>query len=101
VYAAADTAGAAKRGIRRALKVHLNALTSAGRPAEPHADVVVLRYDSPARTRRARECFLSAVTHLFDGPELHHTASVDPGRDLPEARAVSQETIEVCLRGRA
>ena len=58
VYAAADSIGAAKRGIRRALEVHLNALTSAGRPAEPHADVVVLRYDSPARTRPARLRFV-------------------------------------------
>jgi predicted RNase H-like HicB family nuclease len=34
VYAAADTAGVAKRGIRRALAAHLDALASAGR--SPH-----------------------------------------------------------------
>jgi len=53
VYAAADTAGVAKRGIRRALAAHLDALTSAGRSAVPQADVVVLRYDAPGRTRQS------------------------------------------------
>jgi predicted RNase H-like HicB family nuclease len=58
VYAAADTAGAAKRGIRQALAAHLDALLSAGRSATPHADVVLLRYDALARTRRARLRFV-------------------------------------------
>lgn len=58
VYAAADTAGAAKRGIRHALAAHLDALTSAGQSAAPDADVVVLRYDAPARMRRARLRFV-------------------------------------------
>jgi predicted RNase H-like HicB family nuclease len=57
VYAA-DTAGVARRGIRRALAAHLDALASAGRSVTPKADVVVLRYDAPARTRRARLRFV-------------------------------------------
>jgi predicted RNase H-like HicB family nuclease len=58
VYAAADTAGVAKRGIRHALAAHLDALASTGRSVAPQADVVVLRYDAPARTRRARLRFV-------------------------------------------
>lgn len=58
VYAAADTAGAAKRGIRQALAAHLTALASLGRSAAPQADVVVLRYDAPARSGRARLRFV-------------------------------------------
>ncbi len=45
VYAAADTAGAAKRGIRAALTAHIDALARLGRTAKPQADVVVLRHD--------------------------------------------------------
>ena len=52
VYAAADTAAVAKRAIRLALAAHLEALEEIGRPLTPQADVVVLRYDSRARTRR-------------------------------------------------
>ena len=52
VYAAADTAAVAKRAIRSALAAHLDALSAAGREAQAQADVVVLRYDSRARTRR-------------------------------------------------
>ena len=58
VYAAADTSSAAKRGIRRALGAHLDALASLGHAAQPHADVVVLRYDVPARAGRARLTFV-------------------------------------------
>jgi predicted RNase H-like HicB family nuclease len=58
VYAAADTASAAKRGIRSALAAHLDTLTSLGRTATPQADVVVLRYDAPARAGRARLTFV-------------------------------------------
>ena len=43
VYAAADTAAVAKRGIRRALAAHLAALRSLGRTPQPKAEVVVLR----------------------------------------------------------
>jgi hypothetical protein len=50
VYAAANTAAAAKRGIRSALAAHLATLASLGRTTEPQADVVVLRYDAPTRT---------------------------------------------------
>ncbi len=53
VYAAADTASAAKRGIRSALAAHLKTLASRGQAAEPHGDVAVLRYDAP-RTGRPR-----------------------------------------------
>lgn len=52
VYAAADTAGVAKRAIRSALAAHLEALADLGHQTQPDADVVVLRYDSRARTRR-------------------------------------------------
>ena len=51
VYAAADTAAAAKRGIRAALAAHLDALRALGREAQPKADVTVLRHDVYA-TRR-------------------------------------------------
>ena len=51
VYAAADTAAAAKQGIRRALAAHLEALPGAGRVVEMRADVTVLRRDEFA-TRR-------------------------------------------------
>ena len=58
VYAAADTARAAKRGIARALAAHLDALTARGQTTEPQADVVVLRVDTPARTGRIRLRFV-------------------------------------------
>jgi predicted RNA binding protein YcfA (HicA-like mRNA interferase family)/predicted RNase H-like HicB family nuclease len=45
VYAAADTATAAKRGIRRALAAHLAALGTLGRELQLTADVTVLRRD--------------------------------------------------------
>jgi predicted RNase H-like HicB family nuclease len=58
VYAAADTASAAKRGIRSALSAHLAALAERGQAAEPQAQVVVLRYDAPARRGRPRLRFV-------------------------------------------
>lgn len=58
VYAAADTASAAKRGIRSALSAHLATLAERGQTAEPQADVVVLRYDTPARPGRPRLRFV-------------------------------------------
>jgi len=58
VYAAADTASAAKRGIRSALAAHLETLAARGQTAEPRADVVVLRVDAPARTGRLRLRFV-------------------------------------------
>lgn len=51
VYAAADTATAAKRGIRAALAAHLDALRTLGREPQLKADVTVLRRDVYA-TRR-------------------------------------------------
>lgn len=51
VYAAAETAAAAKRGIRAALPAHLDALRSLGREPQLNADVTVLRRDVFA-TRR-------------------------------------------------
>lgn len=51
VYAAADTAAAAKRGIRGALAAHLDALRTLGREPQVKADVSVLRRDVYA-TRR-------------------------------------------------
>ena len=58
VYAAADTAAAAKRGIRSALAAHLDALTALGQDVKPHADLLVLRHDARARTRRERLRFV-------------------------------------------
>lgn len=52
VYAAADTAAAAKRAIRSALIAHLDRLETSGGDLRPRADVAVLRYDTGARTRR-------------------------------------------------
>ena len=52
VYAAADTAAAAKRAIRSALIAHLDKLATSGGDLTPRADVVLLRYDTGARTRR-------------------------------------------------
>lgn len=51
VYAAADTATAAKRGIRDALAAHLDRLRTLGREPQLKADVTVLRRDVYA-TRR-------------------------------------------------
>ena len=58
VYAAADTAAFAKRAIRSALAAHLSALNALGRDLRPQADVVVLRHDTSARTRRERLRFV-------------------------------------------
>ena len=52
VYAAADTAAVAKRAIRSALAANIEALDELGSEPQPHADIVVLRYDSSARTCR-------------------------------------------------
>ena len=52
VYAAADTAAVAKRAIRSALAAHLDTLDELGHEIRPDADVVVLRYDTRARSRR-------------------------------------------------
>ena len=60
VYAAADTAAAAKRGIRSALAAHLDALTALGQEVKPLADQLVLRHDAKARTRRERLRFVGA-----------------------------------------
>ena len=54
VYAAADTAAVAKRGIRSALAAHLQALTHLGRATVPQADVLVLRSDPGASGARPR-----------------------------------------------
>lgn len=51
VYAAADTAAAAKRGIRAALGAHLDALRTLGHEPQLKADLTVLRRDVYA-TRR-------------------------------------------------
>lgn len=51
VYAAADTASAAKRAIRTALAAHLAALSALGREPRSDADVIVIRRDVYA-TRR-------------------------------------------------
>ena len=58
VYAAADTASSAKRGIRAALAAHLETLTAHGQTATPRADIVVLRVDGPDRRGRPRLQFV-------------------------------------------
>ena len=58
VYAAADTASSAKRGIRSALAAHLETLAARGETAEPRADIAVLRVDAPARAGRLRLRFV-------------------------------------------
>ena len=45
VYAAADTAAAAKRAIRTALAAHLDTLEALGQEPTPQADLTVLRRD--------------------------------------------------------
>lgn len=44
VYAAADTAAQAKRGIREALQAHLATLKQLGRDVTPKAEVLALRF---------------------------------------------------------
>ena len=58
VYAAADTAAAAKRAIRSALAAHLDALTALGHDLKPQADLLVLRHDARAQTRHQRLRFV-------------------------------------------
>ena len=58
VYAAADTAAVAKRAIRSAVAAHLDTLTAQGRHQKPQVDLVVLRYDVGASTRRDRLRFI-------------------------------------------
>ena len=58
VYAAADTAAVAERAIRSAFAAHLDGLRALGRDPEPQADVVVLRHDAAARTRREKLRFV-------------------------------------------
>ena len=66
VYAAADTAAAAKRGIRSALAAHLDTLRTLGREPEPKADVSVLRRDVYA-TRRPSLRFVGVGALLGRG----------------------------------
>jgi predicted RNase H-like HicB family nuclease len=66
VYAAADTAAAAKRGIRGALAAHLDALRSLGREPQLKADVTVLRRDVYA-TRRDSLRFVGVGALLSRG----------------------------------
>jgi predicted RNase H-like HicB family nuclease len=58
VFAAADTGRAAKLGIRRALAAHLDALSKRGEAVTPHADVVVVRYDTAKRPGPQRLQFI-------------------------------------------
>ena len=66
VYAAADTAVAAKRGIRGALAAHLDALRALGREPQLKADVTVLRRDVYA-TRRDSLRFVGVGALLSRG----------------------------------
>ncbi len=60
VYAAADTAAIAKRGLRRALAAHLRTLQELGQQPQPTAEVAVLRY-TPARRPALRFAGLGAL----------------------------------------
>ena len=77
VYAAADTAAAAKRGIRGALAAHLDALHTLGREPQLKADVTVLRRDVYA-TRRASLRFVGVGALL--------------GRNTSRAKATSSRS---------
>ena len=66
VYAAANTAAAAKRGMRGALAAHLDALRTLGREPQPQADVTVLRRDVYA-TRRDTLRYVSVGALLGRG----------------------------------
>ena len=74
VYAAADTAAAAKRGIRDALPAHLNALRALGREPQLKADVTVLRRDVFA-TRRDSWRFVGVGALLGRGTSRAKAAS--------------------------
>lgn len=58
VYAAADNARGARLGIRDALAAHLAVLAERGEALEPHADVVVLRYNAAGRPGQPRLQFV-------------------------------------------
>jgi len=66
VYAAADTAAAARRGIRGALAAHLDALRALGRKPRLKAEVSVLRRDVYA-TRRDSWRFVGVGALLSRG----------------------------------
>ena len=74
VYAAADTATAAKRGIRGALAAHLDALRTLGREPQLKADVTVLRRDVYA-TRRDSLRFVGVGALLGRGTSRAKAAS--------------------------
>ena len=74
VYAAADTAAAAKRGIRGARAAHLDALRELGREPQLKADVTVLRRDVYA-TRRDSLRFVGVGALLGRGTSSAKAAS--------------------------
>ncbi len=74
VYAAANTAAAAKRGIRGALAAHLDALRELGREPQLKADVTVLRRDVYA-TRRDSLRFVGVGALLGRGTSRAKAAS--------------------------
>lgn len=74
VYAAGDTATAAKRGIRGALAAHLEAMRRLGREPQLKADVSVLRREVYA-TRRDSLQFVGVGALLGRGTSRAKTAS--------------------------
>ena len=61
VYAAADSAAAAKRGIRGALAAHLETLGTLGRRPQVKAELTVLRHDVSARRTSLRYVSVGAL----------------------------------------
>ena len=79
VYAAADSAAAAKRGIREALAAHLEALEALGRQPQLKAAVSVLRREVSA-TRANAWTFVGVGALLGTGrasPRKAHAAQVN------------------------
>ena len=74
VYAAAETAAVAKRGIRSALAAHLEALRALGRAPQPKAEVTVLRRDVYAKRRDSLR-FVGVGALLARGTSHAKTAS--------------------------
>jgi predicted RNase H-like HicB family nuclease len=77
VYAAADSAAAAKRGIRGALAAHLETLATLGRTPQVRADVSVLRCDVVAHRRDLRFVSVGALLGAGRSPRKARAAALN------------------------